>query len=209
MAALKNETVWKPLSPGSSARGRDNYTLLGVLRTKPGRADSPPTRSMSCSDKIALWTMLGIQGAIGSLHLDPIYITHIIIGGVSAVMQETVREDCERALWSRFNGKSTIYFYMACFLTKYPVIPIEHAQYRPAIHFSSVTFVHSKLNDEQKSHVECKILTLAIWEPKPDPQIALCWVADGERQSEIIINGFRRGVSPRQRTKLRFRYVRL
>lgn len=27
-----------------------------------------------------------------------------------------------------------------------------------AIHFSSVPFIHSKLNDAQKSHVECKML---------------------------------------------------
>jgi tRNA-specific adenosine deaminase 1 len=107
MAALKSNTTWTALSPGSSARGRDNYALLGVLRTKPGRADSPPTRSMSCSDKIALWTVLGIQGAIGSLYLEPVYITHITVGGVPEAMQEIVREDCERAFWGRVKGKST------------------------------------------------------------------------------------------------------
>ena len=29
-------------------RGRDDYSMKGVLRTKPGRIDSDPTRSLSC-----------------------------------------------------------------------------------------------------------------------------------------------------------------
>ncbi|SNX83657.1 related to tRNA-specific adenosine deaminase 1 [Melanopsichium pennsylvanicum] len=63
-------------------RGRASSTNLestssaGSLRTKPGRPDAPPSISMSCSDKIALWNAprIGIQGSLLSGLLEPVYI---------------------------------------------------------------------------------------------------------------------------------------
>ncbi|CAL1289812.1 unnamed protein product [Larinioides sclopetarius] len=58
--------------------GKD-FHVIGALRTKPGRGD--PTWSMSCSDKIALWNVCGIQGALlSSLLAAPIYLSSIIFG---------------------------------------------------------------------------------------------------------------------------------
>lgn len=104
MAALKNSNVFPVLPPNSASRGRDNYCLFGVLRTKPGRADSPPTMSMSCSDKIAAWNFLGIQGALAFRFFMPLYISNIIIGEVPENMQGIVLEDCERAFFNRLEG---------------------------------------------------------------------------------------------------------
>ena len=63
------------------------------LSTKPGRGE--PSRSYSCSDKICLWSLLGLQGAALSLLLRPVYLASIVIGGE---MDEAV---ATRALSSR------------------------------------------------------------------------------------------------------------
>ncbi len=104
MAALKDSTLFPELPPGTASRGRDNYSLYGVMRTKPGRADSPPTLSMSCSDKIAAWNVLGIQGALASRLLQPIYIDRVIVGEVEQPMHHAILEDCHRALYDRLRS---------------------------------------------------------------------------------------------------------
>jgi len=104
MATLKSSSAIPDLGPTAASRGRDDYARLGVLRTKPGRADSPPTPCMSCSDKIARWNVLGIQGALGSQFLEPLYCDKIIIGEVPLDAQTSVKQDCERALWKRLGN---------------------------------------------------------------------------------------------------------
>lgn len=55
------------------------HCLPGLLRTKPGRGDR--TSCMSCSDKLARWCALGMQGALLSMLLpDPIVPASVTVG---------------------------------------------------------------------------------------------------------------------------------
>ncbi|KAI0080691.1 adenosine deaminase/editase [Panus rudis PR-1116 ss-1] len=179
MAALKNSTQFSVLPSGAASRGRDNYSLLGVLRTKPGRADSPPTLSMSCSDKIARWNVLGLQGALASLYLEPLYVDDIVIGEVPEELQPVVLEDCQRAFWGRLASLHS------------SLLPPLYRLQRPGIHFVSIPFVHSKTS-------------LRVASSCND---SLCWVSDSETPSEVLINGIRRGVPPKHRHKPKFRPI--
>lgn len=66
-----------------------NFHLLGQVRTKPGRGDR--TLSVSCSDKMAKWIYLGIQGALLSLLCEPIYLKYFVFGAKMPYSEETLK----------------------------------------------------------------------------------------------------------------------
>ncbi|OMH82827.1 tRNA-specific adenosine deaminase 1 [Zancudomyces culisetae] len=72
-------------------RGRSNFNILSTLRTKPGRADADSTLSMSCSDKIAMWNVTGIQNSILSSIIEPIYFSSIVIGDSTSYLKDSYR----------------------------------------------------------------------------------------------------------------------
>ncbi|XP_053665653.1 tRNA-specific adenosine deaminase 1 [Anopheles marshallii] len=71
---------------------------IGPVRTKPGRGAR--TLSVSCSDKLARWNVLGVQGSLLMLLLEqPIYLGSVVLcdgthHSVAAM---------ERAIWGRFD----------------------------------------------------------------------------------------------------------
>lgn len=60
-------------------RGRESFDVLGVVRTKPGRADSKVTLSKSCSDKLCLRQETGVLNSINSAFVEPVYLDFIAL----------------------------------------------------------------------------------------------------------------------------------
>ncbi|CAH1153475.1 unnamed protein product [Phaedon cochleariae] len=90
---LENDPQRDAKCPGTE------YHVLGVVRTKPGRGD--PTLSVSCSDKMAKWCHLGIQGALLSILLEePIYLSTLTIAGETPFCEQSL----ERALYKRLGN---------------------------------------------------------------------------------------------------------
>ncbi|RHZ47265.1 hypothetical protein Glove_586g32 [Diversispora epigaea] len=83
-------------------KGRIDYNSYGVLRTKPGRVDSEPTLSMSCSDKIAQWNVVGLQSALLSELISPIYLSSIIVGDMFS------QKDLNRAFYERIQSLTNL-----------------------------------------------------------------------------------------------------
>jgi tRNA-specific adenosine deaminase 1 len=195
-----------PSTPTPPSRGRDNYALLGVLRTKPGRADSPITSCMSCSDKIARWNVLGIQGALGSRFLEPLYLAAIVIGEVSPEMREIVREDCERAFWSRLgdiNGTRLLFFLFYHVIVTFPNRTsrgLHHTQTIYPFHrleFCPLAFCAGRAEYLRRMSA-CFFLVLWVIGSIFCIMIALVWISDSGTH-HVLINGMKRGVAPKHR----------
>lgn len=85
------------ISDDDILRGRSHFHKLGVVRTKPGRLDSIATLSKSCSDKLCLKQLIGLNNCITSSFMDTIYLDYLVVKSDQINMT-----DIRRCFYERF-----------------------------------------------------------------------------------------------------------
>lgn len=117
----------------------------GKIRIKPGKGDR--TMSLSCSDKIARWNLLGIQGCMLSSILIPIYLSSVILADGTPFNQTAM----ERALFKRFTDADK--FLNHPFKLHKPDIVIANNK----IKFPFAKNDNERVNPSANSIVYCKV----------------------------------------------------
>ncbi|XP_066876227.1 tRNA-specific adenosine deaminase 1 isoform X1 [Kogia breviceps] len=156
-----------PGEAGDSGKPGAAYHRVGLLRVKPGRGDR--TCSMSCSDKLARWNVLGCQGALLMHFLEePIYLSAVVIGKCPFS-----QEAMQRALIGRCQNVSA--------LPKGFGVQEVKIQQSDLLFEQSRCAVQSKKAENQGRLVPCGA--------------AISWSAVPEQPLDVTANGFPQGTT--------------
>ncbi|XP_041853654.1 tRNA-specific adenosine deaminase 1 isoform X2 [Melanotaenia boesemani] len=150
-----------PLQPG------EGYHSTGLLRVKPGRGE--PTLSLSCSDKLARWGVVGFQGALLSHYLEEALYFSTVVVGKCPFSQDVLH----RALVARCSHVSNL--------------PAGFSVCPPVLLQSSLEFPFSQ-NQTQLQH--------QVGQGRISPcGAAISWCNVTEQPLDVTANGYKQGVT--------------
>ncbi|XP_077371589.1 tRNA-specific adenosine deaminase 1 isoform X2 [Festucalex cinctus] len=150
-----------PLQPGLG------YHSTGLLRVKPGRGES--TLSLSCSDKMARWGVLGFQGALLSHYLqEALYFSAVVVGKCPFS-----HEAMQRALITRCSHMSDL--------------PAGFSVSQPLFLHSKLEFPFSRAQTELQHKAGQGCITAC--------GAAVSWCKVPEQPLDVTASGFKQGVT--------------
>nr|XP_054589432.1 tRNA-specific adenosine deaminase 1 [Nothobranchius furzeri] len=156
-----------PAGPEDSLHPGVGYHSTGVLRVKPGRGE--PTLSLSCSDKLARWGVVGFQGALLCHFLEEaLYFSTVVVGRCPYS-----REVLHRALVSRCSHVSNL--------------PAGFSVRSPELLQSSLEFPFSRNQTELRHRAEQGRVSAC--------GAAISWCNVEELPLDVTANGYKHGVT--------------
>jgi hypothetical protein len=212
-AQLPIQTV----APGVCLAREPQAQLVGRLRTKSGRSNLEPrlrSQSMSCSDKITRWSILGLQGALLERHmLEPVRLTSLVVSHDPRADRASQLEALQRAVADRTQDALHLmrdHAKNGCLLDSTASVEnfIKNAKI-PSVHLVDTSFERGKarsvatvsLPPTSSSSLPPVTKKRKLDPVKPIPACGLCanWQCGRDATVEIVVGarGLRQGRKPK------------
>jgi tRNA-specific adenosine deaminase 1 len=72
-------------------RGREHCFIVGCVRTKPGRKDSPLTLSKSCTDKLTIKQFTSLISGVAENLIQPVYLSRLVLPDTGPMADDVTR----------------------------------------------------------------------------------------------------------------------
>ncbi|XP_040962618.1 tRNA-specific adenosine deaminase TAD1 isoform X2 [Gossypium hirsutum] len=170
----------------------DCSELIGLVQRKPGRGDT--TLSVSCSDKIARWNVVGVQGALLSYFLRPVYLHSVTVGRSPYVSEDVcLVKQLKRSLFERVTPLSNelikpFEVNKVCEVYSYLILYIGQGDFDTLVLCEQPIFCAAPVPPKEFQHSETAQATLTCG-------YSICWNKSGLHEVILGTTGRKQGTS--------------